>query len=185
MVTERLADELLTLGRIVRPGRRADMTPQQYWLLRHLQHHGPTSISELASALGITPGSATVACQRLEKAALVTRARQAHDERVVQVALTEQGQALIEAWRTQRREALTQLLSVLDQDEQEELHSLIERLLAAAEAQDFAEQMLTIPGKLPVSDERMEQTRKGHVPEAAPEGARRAPGDTDAERQSR
>lgn len=155
MVTENLAEALLSLGRIVRPGRRADMTPQQYWLLRHLQHHGPTSISALANALGITAGSATVACQRLEKAAFVTRARQAHDERVVQVALTEQGQALIDAWRTQRREALTQLLRVLDEGEQEELHGLIQRLLAAAEAQGFAEQMLTLPGQLLLNDERM------------------------------
>ena len=140
MGTEHLAEALLSLGRILHPGRHADMTPQQYWLLRHLQHHGPTSISELANALGITAGSATVACQRLEKAGFVTRARQAHDERVVQVALTEQGQALIEVWRKQRREALTQLLSVLDEREQEELHGLIERLLAAAEAQGFGEE---------------------------------------------
>lgn len=140
MGTERLAEELLSLARILRPGRHAAMTPQQYWLLRHLQHNGPTSISELAHALGITMGSATVACQRLERAAFVTRARQAHDERVVQVALTQQGQALIEVWRKQRREALTQLLSVLGEREQEELHGLIERLLAAAEAQGFGEE---------------------------------------------
>jgi DNA-binding MarR family transcriptional regulator len=169
MITEHLAEELLSLGRILRPGRRADMTPQQYWLLRHLRHHGPTRISELANALGITAGSATVACQRLEKAAFLTRTRQAHDERVVQVALTEQGQALIEEWRQQRLEAVTQLLSVLDEGEQEELRSLIERLLAAAEAQGFEEQMLTPTGKLPLNDGQM---RKRRVPEA---GAKRQP----------
>ena len=111
-------------------------------------------MSELANALGITAGSATVACQRLEKAAFVTRARQAHDERVVQVALTEQGQALIEVWRTQRREAVTKLLSVLDAGEQEELHALIGRLLEAAEAQGVAAQLLKLPGKLPFKAER-------------------------------
>lgn len=163
MVTERLAEELLSLAGILRPGRHADMTPQQYWLLRHLHHNGPTSMSELATALGITAGSATVACQRLEKAAFVTRARHADDERVVLVALTEQGRALIEAWRKQRREALAQLLSVLDEGEQEELHSLIERLLAAAEAHGFGEQMLTITGELPLNDEQMS---KGSVTEA-------------------
>lgn len=166
MVSEHLVEALLSLGRTVHPGRHEGMTPQQYWLLRHLQHHGPTSISELAHALGITAGSATVACQRLEKAAFVTRARQAHDERVVQVALTEKGQALIEAWRTQRREALAHLLTVLDEGEQEELHALIARLLAAAEAQGFAEQMVTVPGKLPVNYERI---AKGRGPEAVTE----------------
>jgi MarR family transcriptional regulator, organic hydroperoxide resistance regulator len=179
VVTEHLAEALLSLGRIVRPGRRADMTPQQYWLLRHLQHHGPTSISELAAALGITAGTTTVACQRLEKAAFVTRTRQAQDERVVRVALTEQGQALIEAWRSQRREALAHLLSVLDESEQEELHGLLERLLAAAEAQGFAEQMVTLTGKLPLNGER---TSEGRAAEAAAKSRHRR---TSAERNSR
>jgi MarR family transcriptional regulator, organic hydroperoxide resistance regulator len=140
MATELLIDDLLALSRLLHLGRHADMTPQQYWLLRHLQHHGPTSISELAHALTITTGSATVACQRLEKAAFVKRTRQVRDERIVQVALTEQGQSLIAIWRQQRREALTHLISVLDECEQAALQNLIARLLTAAEAHGLSEE---------------------------------------------
>jgi DNA-binding MarR family transcriptional regulator len=76
-----------------------------------------------------------VACKRLEKTGLLTRERQTEDERIVQVALTDQGRSQIDALRQQKREALIQLLDVLDQPEQQELQRLVERLLEAAEAQ--------------------------------------------------
>ncbi len=140
MTTEKLAEELLSLWRILRglshPVRHAEITPEQYWLLRLLSRAGPLSIGEVASQLGIAMSSATSACKRLEKAGLLTRARQAEDERVVQVALTEQGRARIEAWKQRKREALTKLLSVLDQYEQEELQRMLERVLEAAGAHE-------------------------------------------------
>ncbi len=136
MTTEKLAEDLLTLWRILRglshPVRRAEMTPEQYWLLRLLNRAGSLSVGELANELGITTSSATVACKRLEKAGLLTRERWADDERIVRVALTEQGLAQIDAWRQRKRESLTDLLSVLDQHDQQELQRIIERVLEAA-----------------------------------------------------
>ncbi|GER91046.1 hypothetical protein KDW_52080 [Dictyobacter vulcani] len=139
MASEHLTEDLLLLTRLLRPSRHTDMTQQQYWLLRHLRCSAPQSISTLAQALGITTGSATVACQRLEKAGLITRKRQEQDERVVHVSLTEQGRQQIDAVRQQRREALTHLLEVLDESEQQELQRLVERLLDAAEVQGLGE----------------------------------------------
>ena len=143
MTTENLAEELLTLWRILRglshPVRRAEITPEQYWLLRLLNRAGSLSIGELASALGIATSSATAACKRLEKSALLTRERQVDDERIVRVSLTEQGLAQIDAWRQRKREALTQLLSVLNQYEQQELQRIIERVLEAASTPEFEE----------------------------------------------
>ncbi len=144
MTTEKLAEDLLTLWRILRslshPVRRAEMTPEQYWLLRILNRAGSLSIGELATELGITTSSATVACKRLEKIGLLTRERQAEDERVVQVTLTEQGLAQIDAWRQRKRESLTDWLGVLDQHEQQELQRLIERVLEAAGARRSEEE---------------------------------------------
>ncbi len=72
MATERLVEDLLTLWRLLRnlssPVRRAEMTPEQYWLLRLLNRSGSLSMSELANELGIAISSATVSCKRLEKA---------------------------------------------------------------------------------------------------------------------
>lgn len=143
MATERLVEDLLTLWRLLRnlsnPVRRAEMTPEQYWLLRLLNRAGSLNISELANELGIAISSATVSCKRLEKAGLLTRERQSDDERVVRVALTAKGLAQIDAWRQRKREALTHWLSVLDAQEQKTLQSLIERVLEAADARAFEE----------------------------------------------
>jgi DNA-binding MarR family transcriptional regulator len=143
MATERLVEDLLTLWRQLRnlsnPVPRAEMTPEQYWLLRLLHRSGSLSVSELANELGIAISSATVSCKRLEKAGLLTRERQSDDERVVRVALTEQGLAQIDAWRQRKREVLTRWLSVLDAQEQKTLQSLIERVLEAADARAFEE----------------------------------------------
>lgn len=140
MASERLVEDLLSFSRLLRPMRSSGMTPQQYWLMRHLRQAGPMSIGELARALGVTTGSATVACKRLEKIGWLTRERQSEDERVVQVSLTQHGLDQIDVLRRQKREKLAELLSVLDQREQEELHCMIERLLDAAEEQGLAEE---------------------------------------------
>ena len=138
MATEQLAEDLLALWRLLRnlshPVRRAEMTPEQYWLLRLLHRSGSLSISELANELGIAISSATISCKRLEKAGLLTRERQSDDERVVRVALTATGLAQIDAWRQRKREALTHMLSVLDLQEQQALQSMIERVLESADA---------------------------------------------------
>ena len=143
MATEQLAEDLLALWRVLRnlshPVRRAEMTPEQYWLLRMLHRSGSLSISELANQLDIAISSATISCKRLEKAGLLTRERQSDDERVVRVALTETGLARIDAWRQRKREALTRMLNVLDTQEQQVLQSLIERVLEGADTRAIEE----------------------------------------------
>src|SRR5690348_13761738 len=119
MASERLVEDLISFSRLLSPMRDSGMTPPQYWLLLQLRQAGPLGTGELAQALGIATGSATVACKRLERAGLLTRARQTEDERVVQVALTEQGRAQIDSLRQRKREALAEWLNVLDQREQE------------------------------------------------------------------
>lgn len=144
MTTEGLAEELLTLWRILRglshPVRRAEITPEQYWLLRLLSRVGPLNIGELANQLGITASSATAACKRLEKAELLTRERQVDDERIVRVALTEQGNAQIVIWHERKRQALAEMLSVLDPHEQEQFQQMLERVLEAAGARKYEEE---------------------------------------------
>jgi len=139
MATDRLVEDLLALWRLLRASthlvRRAEITPEQYWLLRLLHRRGPMSISELADVLGVTGSSITTACKRLEKAGLVKRKRQGDgcDERVVLAVLTAQGVEQIEVWQRERRTMLSHMLSPLTQQEQDELQRLIERVLEAAE----------------------------------------------------
>ncbi len=144
MATDRLVEDLLALWRLLQrsthPVRRAEITPEQYWLLKLLHRKGPLSIGELAEALGITGSSITTACKRLEKAGLVKRERQSGsgDERVVQVMLTAQGEEQLEAWRQERRKALGRMLSPLTEQEQDELQRLIECVLNSQEVENIA-----------------------------------------------
>src|SRR5437016_14030821 len=139
---DHLVDDILALYHLIRrashPVHRGEITPEQYWLLRLLRRKDALSIGELAEALGVTGSSVTTACKRLEKAGLVRRERQSDDERMVRVVLTEEGNARVESWEQQRRELLAQLLAPLDQDEQEVLQRLLERLLETAERQSGA-----------------------------------------------
>jgi DNA-binding MarR family transcriptional regulator len=136
MAMDHLVDDILALYHLIRrtshPVHRAEITPEQYWLLRFLRRKGALSISELAEALGVTGSSVTTACKRLEKAGLVTRERQNHDERMVRVTLTSQGHEHIEAWHRRRREIVEQWLAGLEPQEQVMLQQLLERLLEAA-----------------------------------------------------
>ncbi len=62
----------------------------------------------------------------------MTRERKSDDERMVRVMLTTQGHEQVEAWHQRRREIVVQWLATLEQDEQELLQHLLERLLEGA-----------------------------------------------------
>ena len=136
MAMDHLVDDILALYHLIRrtshPIHRAEITPEQYWLLRILRRKGALSVGELAESLGVTGSSVTTACKRLEKAGLVKRERQSNDERMVCVKLTTQGHEHVEAWHLRRRDIVAQWLIALEPDEQEMLQHLLERLLESA-----------------------------------------------------
>jgi MarR family transcriptional regulator, organic hydroperoxide resistance regulator len=133
---DQLLDGLFSVWREMRraisTNQMSMLTLEQFWLLHQLKQNGPLSIGELASILGVTPGSVTIACKRLEKDGHVTRDRQVHDERIVRVALTPQAHTILEVWLAHRREVFTQFLDRLEPYEQEHLMHVIERVLEVA-----------------------------------------------------
>jgi MarR family transcriptional regulator, organic hydroperoxide resistance regulator len=134
--SDHLLDGLFAIWRVMRrsisTNQRSTLTLEQFWLLRQLWQNGPMPIGELATALGITPGSVTIACKRLEKDGHLTRDRQAHDERIVRVALTSEANAILENWLAHRREVFAHFLERLEPHEQENLLHMIERVLEVA-----------------------------------------------------
>ena len=133
--TEQLAEDLLGMWRRLRrtniAARPGEITPEQFVLLRYLHVHesGSASIGEIALALGVTQSAATTACQRLEKAGLVTRTRDDDDERIVRVAITAVGCQQLDAWRQQTRAALLTMLHPLTPEEQAELQRLLRKVM--------------------------------------------------------
>ena len=136
MEADQLLDGLFAIWRLMRraisTNQQPTLTLEQFWLLRQLWHQGPMTVSELATTLGITPGSVTIACKRLEKDGRVTRDRQAKDERIVRVALTDEANEILEVWLARRREVFAQFLEHLEPEEQLDLIRMIERVLEVA-----------------------------------------------------
>ncbi|QRP45684.1 MarR family winged helix-turn-helix transcriptional regulator [Amycolatopsis sp. FDAARGOS 1241] len=71
-----------------------DLTYPQYLVMLALWEHDKQQVKELGAALNLDSGTLSPLLKRLERAGLVTRERQADDERSVRITLTEQGTSL-------------------------------------------------------------------------------------------
>jgi DNA-binding MarR family transcriptional regulator len=70
------------------------LTYPQYLVMLVLWERGPITVKDLGLALDLDSGTLSPLLKRMEHAGLVTRSRQATDERTVQVGLTGAGTAL-------------------------------------------------------------------------------------------
>lgn len=90
-----------------------DVTLTQYRVLVELAARGPQRAAELAGVLGVERSTATRMCDRLARKRLIHRRRRGRDRRAVQVALTEEGQTLVDRVTHQRREEISRILERL------------------------------------------------------------------------
>jgi len=133
MSSESISDLLMVLWqrwRSASPVKRGAITREQYWILRMLSERGEMKIKDLASAMGCTPGSASVAVKRLERTGLVRRERGERDERVVTVTLAKRGAKKLDSWRGEQLAYMSALFEPLNVKEKRVLHDLLEKALA-------------------------------------------------------
>ncbi|MDX5984379.1 MarR family winged helix-turn-helix transcriptional regulator [Sphingomonas echinoides] len=123
-------------SRLYRPVlAKLGLTYPQYLVMLVLWEQAPQSVGALGERLHLDSGTLTPLLKRMEGAGLVTRQRDAADERRVLIALTEQGMAL----RQQARDVPQTLASGLSLSPEEliELRASVQHLvavLASAEA---------------------------------------------------
>ena len=129
------------MRREISTNQGSTLTLEQFWLLHQLRQNGPMTVGELSSVLGVTPGSVTIACKRLEKDGHVTRDRQVDDEWIVRIALTPEAHTILEVWLAHRREVFAQFLERLEPDEQEHLMHVIEHVLEVASSSSEGAQL--------------------------------------------
>ncbi len=108
------------------------LTHPQYLVMLALWQHDKLGLSELSSTLSLDPGTASPLVKRLEQMGLVERVRSPHDQRSLQITLTDDGRAM-------RSRALTvppTMLERLDMSEDDLAHAnaLLHRLITAAHA---------------------------------------------------
>lgn len=105
----------------IRHNRESDLSLSQVNALFRLYHHGASSVNDLASHLGITTAAVSQLLDPLIAAGLVLRSEDPKDRRKKLIALTEKGKDLVKRSLNTRHAWLSELSSVLSDDEKEAL----------------------------------------------------------------
>lgn len=106
------------------------ITPAQYNVLRILQGSAPQTLScsELGERLLDRTPDVTRLLNRLQRSGLIRRERAEHDRRIVEVGITEEGQALIERMEKEMQATERHLMEHLSEEELSHLSQLLDRL---------------------------------------------------------
>ena len=103
------------------------MNPTPTSVLEVLHHKGPLPVNTIGSKVWLTPGSISVAVDRLEKKALVKRKNT--DDRLIRLAeLTAKGRALITRIFRKHVTAMEEAAGVLSKEERLVLLRLLKKL---------------------------------------------------------
>ncbi len=125
----KLARAATTFGRLTgKDIERYGLTQPQFGVVEILGHLGPVTIGEISRKMLVTGGCVTVILDNLEKEGLVERMRSTEDRRVIKVQLTAKGRNLFREIFTQHARRVSQLASVLTEDEQTQLSGLLRKL---------------------------------------------------------
>jgi len=96
-------------------------------VLEALLHKGPLPVNTIGPKVWLTPGSISVAVDRLEKTALVKR-KNTDDRRVRLVELTAKGRALITRTFREHAAAMEEAAGVLSKEERRMLLRLLKKM---------------------------------------------------------
>ena len=110
--------------------RDLDLTPSQYATLSLLAPHAEISSSALARRVLVTPQSMSEMITALERKGLIRRQENQTNRRMLHIALSPAGRALLEKAETRVDALEDRLFAHLDPAEHEALRTGLERVLA-------------------------------------------------------
>ena len=105
----------------------SDLGSSDFRLLEVLLHKGPLPVNTIGPKVWLTPGSISVAVDRLEKRTLVTR-KNTDDRRVRLVELTPKGRTLITKISREHAAAMENVVGVLSKEERLMLLRLLKKV---------------------------------------------------------
>jgi len=108
--------------------RDSELGDSDFRVLEMLLHKGPQAVNALGPKVFLTPGSISVAVDRLYERGLVSREESASDRRVRVVALTNKGRELIERVFAAHAASIEALTEVLSPGERKDLAKALKRL---------------------------------------------------------
>jgi MarR family transcriptional regulator, lower aerobic nicotinate degradation pathway regulator len=120
-------------ARVRRAMRPLGLGAQQFLVLKQLQVLGQTSQAELADALAIDPSNLATIAADLCNRDLVERTRHEVDRRRYVLRLSRAGEQLLRRTEGAMGAAESDLLAPLDQEQREQLYTLLRRLADGVE----------------------------------------------------
>jgi DNA-binding MarR family transcriptional regulator len=122
----RLRTAVARMARWLRPTAAAGpLTATEIDMLVVAEKHGPARMSDLASFCGLNPTMLSRMVPRLEQSGFLRRQADPSDGRVWRVEATKKADALLQRVRSERNDALSQLLTELDEPEQHAIAAAI------------------------------------------------------------
>jgi MarR family 2-MHQ and catechol resistance regulon transcriptional repressor len=107
---------------------QTELGDSDFRILEALLHKGPLPVNTIGPKVWLTPGSISVAVDRLVKKGLVSRKDHPGDRRVRQVELTAKGRMLITRGFREHAAAMETAVSVLSKNERLALLRLLKKL---------------------------------------------------------
>jgi MarR family 2-MHQ and catechol resistance regulon transcriptional repressor len=117
-----------TTERVNRDLNAYHLSASQFGAMEALYHLGAMAQVEVSRKLLLSTANITTVLQNLEKRGLVTRERDAKDQRIVRVSITEKGAALVEQILPGHVTTIVRDFSILTAEEQETLAALCRKL---------------------------------------------------------
>lgn len=114
--------------------QHAGLGDSDFRVLEVLLHKGPLPVNTIGPKVNLTPGSISVAVDRLYEKGLVSRVESAEDRRIRIVALTPSGKKLIVPVFRKHAAAMGEVFSELSSDELQQLESMLKKVGKRAEA---------------------------------------------------
>lgn len=105
-------------------------------LLLLLERRGPARAADIADYFDNAPRTITEAIDGLERDGLVVRTPDAHDRRVKQVSITEEGRRVIGETEPLRQELIDSIFGVLASSERAQLADMLDRMIVALDRQE-------------------------------------------------
>jgi DNA-binding MarR family transcriptional regulator len=102
-----------------------NLKPRQFQLLALLQDHGPMGQRELGQTMGVDPSILVTLLNPLEADSLVSRQRDSDDRRRHLVSITQAGERHLTSAARAQREAERALFAGLDDEQREQLRTLL------------------------------------------------------------
>jgi DNA-binding MarR family transcriptional regulator len=134
-VTAEVLDALMGVGRrFRRPSAGTTVDPGSFWLLRSLLGREPVRPTDLAASMALDISTVSRHLAQLHQAGLVERSPDPDDRRAQRVQLSPIGHAEVDKALSARRALLDRSLAGWSDDDVEQLHRLIRRMLADLES---------------------------------------------------